>query len=378
MFNKKYTLYIVAVLTAIFLSACGGGGGDDGSTSNEKNNEVSSSTDITIQPQNTPSNISKGIVELGLTKGASVSIHALDGYTLITLNRTDENGEFNININELKQEVQSYNPDMKLVKIISTGGIDTDPDDDGIKKQYDEKSINGEVKSIVPLNTLYSSNGYRVNFITSMVADILEDAENIDEEYINQVIKKLDVDDIDKDGKLTIKDIIFYDMVKNDSVLEANLRTQYLDTFHSGDVAKKEEVVKGYKQSIGTTKEIIKYNNKYSEFIISLEPSKPDNYILFGITNNIQEPELKKYTSPLLTNNCLFVYQECDSENNCNNLTKIFFEGDEYYYNEFHETMPDVDIESIVNKIDELENKIAKMKVEIEILNSSMDKSITP
>jgi hypothetical protein len=123
MFNIKWNLSIIVILIAIFFNSCGGSGGSGSTetqTDNTQQNDISNElTEPTFQTVN--SKATKGIIELGLAKEASVSIQSLDGHTLLTLDKTDENGEFYIN-------------------------------------------INSEIKSIVPLNTLYKTNGYRVNF----------------------------------------------------------------------------------------------------------------------------------------------------------------------------------------------------------------------
>ena len=312
-----------------------------------------------------------GILELGRTKGASISIHALDGYTLMTIDRTSDNGEFTIDINRLKKEVDSYNPNIKLVKLVSTGGIDTDYNDDGVKVSSENKSVYSSIKSIIPLNIIYKTNGYRVNFITSMVAEILEKSENIDEKYINQIVKKLDVDDLNEDGKLTMEDIIYYDMVKNDSKVESELRSRYLDTFHTGDESKKKQIIDEYKHSLGTTKEIIKFNG--NNFSVSLKASNPNNYILYGITKTLDEPKLEIYTDTLLVNDALFVYKECDINDNCSKLTSIFFENDKYYYDNLHEQITKSNINEIIDQIKYLNNEIDTIEKEIINLDNKVD-----
>ena len=127
----KRALLLTVVCFVVF-PGCGGGG-DDGSDSGEVK---------IINPV--------GQVELGPVTGASVSIQALDGYTLYNT-ITDKNGEFVVDTNELKNTIDRYGSNLEYVKVVSIGGIDTDPNDDGNKDQDEAIEVNGKVTGILPL-----------------------------------------------------------------------------------------------------------------------------------------------------------------------------------------------------------------------------------
>ncbi|MCD5380531.1 hypothetical protein LR004_01260 [Candidatus Gracilibacteria bacterium] len=134
-----------------------------------------------------------GGIELGSVKGASVAIQALDGYTLITA-ITNTDGYFSVDIDELKTAVNRYGSDLKYVKVISTGGIDTDPNDDGVLIESEQINIQGNVTGIVPLKTLYQAKDYRINFMSTALVDILgEDTDITDEKLQYTFIGQVDI-----------------------------------------------------------------------------------------------------------------------------------------------------------------------------------------
>jgi len=73
-------------------------------------NDGSLNSSIVTISINIEAHISKGVVQLGLTEGATISINSLDGHTFIDNIITDDKGEYVINQVELKKEIDNYNP----------------------------------------------------------------------------------------------------------------------------------------------------------------------------------------------------------------------------------------------------------------------------
>ncbi len=315
-----------------------------------------------------------GTVELGKIKGAEVYVKTLNGHTLNVLENTDSNGTIKIDINHLKAQIESYDPSIKLVKIVSIGGTDTDPNDDGKVIESENKHVYKNVKAIVPVDLIYSGNGYHINLLTSMVAELIENAEqeDIDNEYLDFLVKELDIHDVDKDGNITIKDIIYYDMVKNDSNLESELRASFLDTFHNVATENRKNIIKNYKKYIGFGRVKSTYQN--GDFSVKIIKSNKYNKILYGISSNAIEPKLSEYTGDTvyIKNSHMLMFVECTSYNECYQAQKVYFKDRKYYYGYLPENIPS---SNYLNKIDTIKDKqkeIDNIRKEIEDLNTTI------
>ena len=372
---KSFQLFIVIVFGILMIL---GSGEDNKTSSNSANPPATDNTD------NTPPIVKKtttGVIELGKIEGGAVTIEALDGYVLMTLSDTGKSGEITIDIEELKSKVSDYDSSIKLVKIISTGGVDTDPNDDGIIIESEKKEVYSSIEAILPLTLLYSTDGYHVNFMTSFVADILKDisTEDIDKEYLDFLVNELGMYDVNQDGKITVEDIIYYDMVNNDSDLEAELRTTYLETFHTNSSSEtnvqedivQEDIVNDYKKYIGLSKVKVDFSN--NQFSVKIIKSNKNNKILYGVSSTINELELEEYSNIEFTveNDDVLMFIECISDDECYHEQKVYFLDNKFYYNNAPEKIPESNFLSLVESIQNRDKKIKELEEEIKELEEN-------
>ena len=314
-----------------------------------------------------------GVLELGRTKDASVQISALDGHILMTLNRSEDNGIIRIDTVQLKQEVQSYDSTIKLVKIISMGGIDTDPNDDGITIDSEQKVVNGSISAIIPLEIIYKTNAYRINFITTAISSILADKINITEENIIHISKELGVEDINNDNTITMYDLYYYDMVENESKAESYLRTNYLDNIHNNDVKKLTTFVSNMKNTKSFIKPIITLNN--SVLKVKFENLPRDGYIRYSLKEGENDLNYINYYNEEINvpeNNVLY-FQECTLDNICYKKQKVLFDGVDYFIDYLNYEKPS---ELFTNR-DELlalQNNVINTKRGLTIINLEIEK----
>jgi len=314
-----------------------------------------------------------GIIELGKIEGGEVTIETLDNYVLMTLSDTDKDGAIKIDIDELKSAVKNHDSSIKLVKIISIGGIDTDPNDDGVIIESEKKKVYSSVEAIIPLDLIYTTNGYRINFITSLLSDILNDVkkEDIDKEYLDFLVSELGIYDVNRDGNITVEDIIYYDMVNNNSRLESELRATYLDTFHtdSPDTESiQSNIADDYKKYIGLAKVKVEFSN--NQFSVKIIKSNKNNKVLYGISLNSLEPKLEIYNNEdlLVDNNSMLMLVECVTDDECYQEQKVYFINNKYYYNAIVEEAPKSNFLDLIESIEKRDKKINDIKKEIEDL----------
>jgi len=296
---------------------------------------------------------SLGAVELGPVKGASISILALDGVTLATA-ITDDSGYFSVDADELKSSIESYNSELKFVKVISTGGVDTDPNDDGVIVKEEQIKVKGNVSGIIPIATLYKSTRYRINFISTALVSILEDENEVSDDQIIFIIKRLGVPDLNEDGKVDIDDLTAYSILGNNSLAETILRQGYLEYVHSGDKEAQKLFIEELKYEVGFTRPLItKSNESYS---ISLSKTDINNTIYYGIVHDQNNPSFDQYNGETLTlnYNTAIYYQECSEIYGCYKLQKIFF-YENAHYSEF-------DFDSVANNYLELKKITDSLK----------------
>jgi len=352
--------YLIIILLFVFIS-CGGSGGSNGSS--------------TPTPEPETKNVSQGIIELGKVENGEVQIETLDGYVLLNIENTNSQGEIKIDIKALKLAVNNYNSSLKLVKIISYGGIDTDPNDDGTVVENEKKEIYSNVEAILPLEFIYNTNGYHISFLTTFVSKLLQETEteNIDKEYLDFLVKELDMHDVNKDGKIDIKDIVYYDMVQNNSALEAELREKYLQTFHSSKSSSAEEdkILEDYKKYLSLAKVKVQFTN--NQFNVKIIKSNKNNNIFYGISTNALDPKsLEIYNNNELTinNNSRLVYQEClsnegNTQEECYRSERIYFVNNQYHYNAIPETIQDDNFLDLIDTIKNRDKRIKELENEI-------------
>ena len=348
----------------LLVIGCGGGGSENSITSSEP--EIRK--------------VSKGIIELGKVENGEVRIETLDGYILMNIENTNSKGEISIDIENLKTAVNNYDASLKLVKIISYGGIDTDPNDDGVIQESDKKTIYTNVEAILPLKFIYNTDGYHINFLTTFVSNILNETNNkdIDKEYLDFLIKELDMHDVNKDGVIDLKDIVYYDMVQNNSNLEAELREKYLQTFHSSTVSNDEKanILEDYKKYLSLAK--IKVESISNQFNIEIIKSNKNNNIFYGVSTNAIEPtELEIYNSEInLNNQSILVYTEClpneeNVQDECYRNQVVYFINNKYYYNAIPETIREDGFLNLVENIQNRDKKIKELEQEIQTLEGN-------
>ncbi|HEA15744.1 MAG TPA: carboxypeptidase regulatory-like domain-containing protein [Pseudoalteromonas prydzensis] len=333
--------FILVGLSALFVVGCGGGGKKEDST-------ITPDVPVVIQPPTQ----SSGAIELGPVKGATVSIQALDGYTLATA-ITDDKGYFSVDADNLKSSIESYNADLKFVKVVSTGGIDTDPNDDGIIVESDQIEVKGNVSGIVPIATLYETSSYRINFISTALMTILEDITEISDEQLAYIIKRLGVPDINQDGKINIDDLTAYNIYEDSSLAETSLREGFLEYIHSGNKETQKLFIEELKYEVGFTRPLVTKNNE--KYAVSLSKTHTENTIFYGIAIDQNNPSFEQYDGEelILNYNTAIFYQECSESYGCYKLQKIFFYEDTYY--------PEFDYDYVKDNYSELQTIIVDL-----------------
>lgn len=333
--------FILVGLSALFVVGCGGGGKKEDST-------ITPDVPVVIQPPTQ----SSGAIELGPVKGATVSIQALDGYTLSTA-ITDDKGYFSVDTDDLKSSIESYNTDLKFVKVVSTGGIDTDPNDDGIIVESEQIEVKGNVSGIVPIATLYETSSYRINFISTALMTILEDITEISDEQLAYIIKRLGVPDINQDGKINIDDLTVYNIYEDSSLAETSLRESFLEYIHSGNKETQKLFIEELKYEVGFTRPLVTKNNE--KYAVSLSKTHTENTIFYGIAIDQNNPSFEQYDGEelILNYNTAIFYQECSESYGCYKLQKIFFYEDTYY--------PEFDYDYVKDNYSELQTIIVDL-----------------
>jgi len=340
-----YRVVTITILSLMMVS-CGGGGG--GSTDN--NNPPA------------PPKVTKGKVELGPISGGNVVIKSLDGYELATYT-TDRKGDYEIDIEELKNSINNYNSSLKLVRITSYGGVDTDVNDDGTHIQ---KLVQGDVSGIIPVEKLLGNKTQNINLISTVIDKILKGTLNITEEQIIKIAKELGVSDINNDGNITIDDIIYYQMGKNESVAEDELRSNFLATIHENNTTKQDEIIDNIKYEFSTITPYIKIENSFAS--IAFDAYTNGNYIQYGIKNSNEDVKFQQYyTGELISiyqNDVLF-FQECNLVYGCSKIQKVYFDGQKTFLDYLE--VPKLDI---LDKVKEYETKKKQLEDEIKALEA--------
>lgn len=181
-------------------------------------------------------------IQLGPVSGSRVRVLTPDQATVLYDGTTDADGYFKLEPSTVRAAWENLPVRPDFVWIIASGGVDTDPNDDGIKDVGEAVSVRGEVRGIVPIARLLNEANIRVSLLSTAIADVLGDTKDLTEERIVDVARQLQFPDIDRDGKVTISDVLFYEMGSN-SGLENSLRSYYLNAIHKGDSATRQQYV---------------------------------------------------------------------------------------------------------------------------------------
>ncbi|XPV67774.1 MAG: hypothetical protein ACNI25_10660 [Halarcobacter sp.] len=307
--NKLLNIILLSIIT-VFLVSCGGGGEDGGDSSSS-------------------SNVAR--VELGPISSATVTISSLNGIKLDEY-ITNENGYFTPNREKLSEEINNYNPDMKYVRIISTGGIDIDPNDDEIIVESEKNEVKGQVTGILPISRLLENKEFRINAFTSVVEKSLKNTLNIDEEIINKILEENSFEDINNDGNITIDDIIDYKMSEHETNAEKTLMESWVPVITSGDEEEENNLISEYKTTynlISPISELLR-----NEKLIVFPYLKNGYYIQYSIQKDYSEANFKPYYNGeklTLNNYEVMYYQECSLSEECSKIQKIYFDGERYF-----------------------------------------------
>jgi len=291
-----------------------------GSSSTTTNNEITDDKKI-----------SKGTVQLGFTEGAIVSINSLDGHTFIDNVITNSKGEYSVNQFELKKAIADYNPSLKMLLIISDGGTDTDPNDDGVIVEEEKKEVQGQVKSIVPLEKFLDEKVQSVNLITTAIADIIGDVSEVTENKILQIAEALGVEDITGDGQIKIDDLIYYQMAEHESKAESYLRANFLDDIHNNNYENIKKFIRKIKMTQSIISPIIQHDN--NGLTVKFSDLSSSNHIRYGIKEDSTDVSYTSYSGEEIdvpTNSALH-FQECTESNECFKLQKVLYDGKNYF-----------------------------------------------
>lgn len=196
----------------------------------------------------------KAKVQAGIVVWSMVELFTID-WILIYSAVTDENWEYEINIKDFKEALNSnWLNNNSPITVKASFWTDIDPDDDWDINNDVDIIINWHMRSVLSFNQLSNSI---TNPITTKISNILLWINNekitdfiksdwsIDIELFNQriieILENLGVKDINNDSKLSLEDIINYDMVLYDSLLEKVIRLDgTLDIIHSWNTTKLE------------------------------------------------------------------------------------------------------------------------------------------
>jgi hypothetical protein len=273
------------------------------------------------------------MIELGPVKNATVSIKSLDGFELATY-RTQDNGEYTINIDELRKSINNYNSSLTYVRITTSGGIDTDPNDDGIYEQEEEVTIKGSVSGVIPVENLLSNEPNRTNLITTGVSEILGNTISVSEEQITKIAQSLGVEDINGDNEIDINDLLNYKMAEHQSRAEVYLRKRLLDNIHNGNLDGVVSFVNSTKleNSMVTP---IPVRQTENNLVIKFAEVEINNFIQYGYINGDTTVSFIQYNSndeiEIAANEVIY-YQECLLDGECFKIQKLFFDGQNYFH----------------------------------------------
>ena len=303
---KRYSVILSTLLLVplIFLPGCGGGGGGKSTTSST----LGSATNI---------------AELGLIENADIEISTIEG-DLLYEETTNSGGEYILDKDKLEAEAKKHSYDVTFLQITSTGGVDTDPDDDGNIVEDEKKDVNGLVKGIISYSDLIDNDGVRTNLITTAIADTIFESEiEISDDSLNKVANELGIEDTNSDGVINNKDSFVYDVVKDDSEVEGKLRSNgYLDSIHDGDETTRTEIVQAMESSMEPVTFQQTENNSSSS--ITLKPLNSKNFILYQVNRDANETLTENYSHSIYNDENVIVeqgqtlyVQECKDIENC-------------------------------------------------------------
>ncbi|MEK0160813.1 hypothetical protein WLQ65_16975 [Pseudoalteromonas piscicida] len=321
--NRKSSTFSWIVLSSMMvLTSCGG--------SSDENNSIS---DSSTPPPVTSDKISSGVVQLGPVKGASITIHPFQqNYTDHTLFQTisTEDGSFSVNITKILESLEANSLESEYLLIVSSGGVDTDPDDDGISIEAENKNVSGKVFGLIKRENVSETEKFNINLISSALVDYFLGQDAITDGEIEFFLQGVGFGDQNGDGQVQLSDVRKYDLVIDDSTVESTLRTLYLEYIHSGEDDMRQLAI----SNISESKKIfrVKTIEKSTSLIqIEIYPKKTDSYISYyysDSTNLLIDGAINEYIPISISKNKSIYFRECVDASNCSNYEMIFYDGD--------------------------------------------------
>ncbi len=192
-------------------------------------------------------------------------IGKLLSWETLFITSTNEKWEYEVNKKELQEKISLFwwNEETKI-QIETEWWIDTSPNNDGIYNNI-TKIINGKVKWLLSLKDIDQSI---ITPISTAVIEILlwNQNENLDyfkdengkldtnkiNKTIDNILQNLPIWDINNDWYINQNDLYKYDMIKNESILETDMRNNgYIESsIYSGNQNLANEYIENLKNQI--------------------------------------------------------------------------------------------------------------------------------
>ncbi len=298
--SKKVLVSCLALSSALMLISCGGG---DDKKEQSSSNQTPELTALTVSHK----------VELGLISRATVSIYAIDQVTLLLETQTDQAGLFKIDKAELQKKLATLKNPSPYIWIKAKGGYDLDPNDDGVLEQDEAVPLKGAIFSIVKTDSFLNESGFKFNLITSAIAELLINSDDINDERILQLASQLRMPDLNKNTQQDMYDVLHYQM-GSFVTAETNLREYYLTQIHENNIDGRKlstELLKGNIETIRVAKTIA--NGKAEIELFPLDKAKTIYYgdgNKFGIDKMLPNV-YKRGQKIVLQKNAGISFQEC-------------------------------------------------------------------
>ena len=250
---KSTKKILASFITAWYLLTWCGWGGDTKTVSNNNgwNNthEVINNGWNEDKPKATEKLI--GQVQAGPVKNEEVVIEDMYGNEIYRT-ETNTTGYYEIDKKEFEKRLKEnwLSIDSEL-EIYTIGWVDTDTNDDGII--WDETEVNWKLTALLSYPDV---NNSKITPISTLVTNyLLQNFQQVDKTKLNETAQKL--------WFSSYKDVLKYDMVKQESEIEKTLKERwYLDYIH-----------KGYFENGEDEEEVLKEMIEWKEYgkVISLE-----------------------------------------------------------------------------------------------------------
>ncbi len=275
-----------------------------------------------------------GLVELGTVVGASVRIETRQGAFLFEA-QTNREGKYQIDLDEIKEKIKEIEDQkgsaVNYVHIVTTGGTDMDPNDDGVAEEGESKKVLGSVSAIVPVTALKENERINANLLTTYIDEMLVDVETIDENLLNEAAERLQVGDANQDGTIDYRDAIQYKMTENESIAESELRARVLEHIHKGEKDKIKETVREERRRKNFLRiNSLKQGNKLRVWIKGIGKGRTVRYAIDRIESE-QLANNYNRESFLLGKNSFLGYKECFSDGTCSEPFVHYFDGQNSY-----------------------------------------------